>query len=246
MKSSKILLVFLSVVLILLFFFRNKLTTIPKITFCDNFSYYETKIICYAFYSGNSSYCELVPNFKLECYSFATLKNLENCNTYEDKFIKAECIKNLAIKRKDPSECNKLKDVSLQETCFSTLPYLYYSFYSEDECKKIFHESARYTCEAIVKKNSSICKLITTEPWELNTCEALVEKDIKKCNFSSCYESFSVFLKNPSLCNYIDSPWDRAKCVAFSSKNFEYCKNFDGIAEDLCKLYVIKALTLNG
>ena len=244
MKYLKISIVF--TIFLLLFFFvsRNRIENFPSIKFCDNFSYYETKMICYAFFTGNTTYCKFTPNFKLECYSFATLDNLGNCGSYKDKFVKAECTKNLAIKEKDPSICDRLEDKSLQETCFSSLPYLYYDFYSSEECERILHESARYTCMAIVNKNSSFCNFIVLEPWGKNACKALAEKNPGSCNSSSCYESFAILYKDPSFCSHIDSPWDRARCVALSSKNFKYCKEFNGISKDLCRLYVLKAKAL--
>lgn len=220
-----------------------------SIEMCDNFEYPETRIICYSFFLKKPDYCKLVDNFRVECYYFSLIGNLseEACNEVKEPIRKAKCISALAMKNKDPRLCEKnIAEQTLLEYCLANIPPSYYNLYSEAYCNNLTHESARYTCLAIVKKNESFCKRIITEPWEQNSCLAILSKNTNYCLSDLCYKQMAFVEKNANLCKFIGARWDKAECIGRVSKDVNRCGELNGkIARDLCKLYALESKKLD-
>lgn len=212
-----------------------------KIDECEKFEYYETRMVCYAYFLQNYSVCNLVPNMKDLCYLFATLKskNITICNDINDETGKVACIFGFAEKMKDPEICEYLERPFLIENCLLQLSS--YHFVSPKLCDYISHQSTRYICLAEATNNLSYCENITSEPWERNLCFAILKKDVSFCQgYDPCILEFSIYFKNLTLCESIKPP-SNSKCIGLLSKNFKECEKIEwkGIPRDLCKLYVI-------
>jgi len=227
----------------------NTLEPTTKIEMCDNFNHYETKIICYSFFTGNSTYCDLTGNLKSICWRFSTMKNanIKLCNQINNPFQRTICFSNVALKEKDPSICEKnIESKTFLESCFLYIPYKYYKLYTEENCDDIGHESAKYTCLAIVKNNASYCKKIASEPQEKDLCDAIMSKNSNYCQTDACYSQRAVMENNLDLCDSILSKMERARCIGTISKDTRTCEELDDkFAKDLCKLYVLASLTLD-
>ena len=226
----------------------NTLDSITKIDMCDDFNHHETKIICYSFFTGNSTYCDLTGNLKSICWRFSTMKNanLELCNQIKDPFQRTICFSNIALKEKDPSICENIESKTLLESCFLYIPYKYYNLYAEENCDDIGHESAKYTCLAVVKNDSSYCEEITSEPFEKDLCDAIMSEDSNYCTTDACYSQRAIMENNIDLCDSILSKLERARCIGTISKDAETCEKLeDNFANDLCKLYALASLTLD-
>jgi len=235
-------------VLLYLFLFNLNTTTLNlQLKICDNFTHPTTKIICYAFYLENESFCRLASNFESICYDFVLTKKANEmyCKTLKDKYLQAICIKNLAMKRKDPSLCEKNLDQKFYEFCFSGLPLSFYKFYKKEYCENITHESGKYTCLAIVERNESYCENIVFELFEKPICEAVAKRNSTLCNSDSCYYQFAIFTKNLSYCEKIEESFSKAECIGTISKNLKECEKFESLfLKEICELYVLKALEL--
>ena len=245
-KGIKIILLFFGSFLLLLYFFLTPNFPTLKINICDNFTHSETKLICYAFYLKNESFCNLV-TLKNLCYDFALTKKASEtyCKSLKDKYLQAICVKNLAIKRKDPSLCEKNLDSKFYEFCFSKLPVSLYKLYKKEYCESITHESGKYTCLAVVERNESYCKNIVFELFEKPTCEAIARKNSTLCNSDNCYYQFAIFTKDLSYCEKIEESFSKAECIGTISKNLKECEKFESLfLKEICKLYVLKALEL--
>ncbi len=227
----------------------NPLKSTDKIEMCDDFNHPETKIICYSFFTSNSSYCDLTGNLRSICWRFSTMKNanLELCNQINDPFQRTICFSNIALKEKNPSICEEyIESPTFLESCFLYIPYKYYELYIEENCDDIGHESAKYTCLAVVKNDSSYCKEITSEPFEKDLCDAIMFEDSSYCGTDACYSQRAVMENNLDLCDSILSKMERARCIGTVSKDAETCEKLeDRFANDLCKLYVLASLTLD-
>ncbi|MCK4729946.1 MAG: hypothetical protein KAT28_01365 [Candidatus Aenigmarchaeota archaeon] len=228
---------------------QNNLEPITKIEMCDNFSHPETKIICYSFFTGNSTYCDLAGNLRSICWRFSTMKNanIELCNQINDPFQRTICFSNVALKEKNPSICEEyIESPTFLESCFLYIPYKYYKLYAEENCDDIGHESAKYTCLAVVKNNSSYCEEIISEPQEKDLCDAIMSEDSSYCGTDACYSQRAVMENNLDLCDSILSKMERARCIGTISKDTKTCEKLeDKFANDLCKLYVLAATELN-
>ena len=246
-----IILIIILTVLITLNFNKNQnnLEPINKIEMCDNFHNYETKIICYSFFTGNSSYCDLTGNLKSICWRFSTMKNanIELCNQINDPFQRTICFSNIALKEKDPSICEKnIESPTFLESCFLYIPYKYYKLYAEKNCDDIGHESAKYTCLAVVKNDPTYCEKITSEPFEKDLCGAIMSEDSNYCQTDACYSQRAIMENNLDLCDSILSKMERARCIGTISKDTGTCEELeDKFANDLCKLYALASLTLD-
>jgi hypothetical protein len=227
-----------------------------NIDICDKFSYYETKIVCYSFFFGDRSICNLATNFKTECYYFSTIRNSSNsfCDSIKEPFLKYSCFSALAKKNKDPSICEKISDSPmLMEACLANIQPVYYSLYKESYCNQFKHESAKYICLAMVNNNSSYCEKITNpaEITEKSLCYALIFKNSSYCQLDGfksdiCYRNMAIFQKDINLCEYVGALWDKGKCVGSVSRDINKCESLkDAISRDLCKLEVLESLESN-
>ncbi|RLI98945.1 MAG: hypothetical protein DRP06_04455 [Candidatus Aenigmatarchaeota archaeon] len=246
-----VLIILMAITITLVTLNSNKDSDYPELTtkieMCDDFNHPETKITCYSFFTSNSTYCDLAGNLKSICWRFATMKNanLELCNKIEDPFQRTICFSNIALKEKNPSICENIKSKTLLESCFLYIPYKYYKLYVEENCDDIGHESAKYTCLAVVKNDSSYCEEITSEPFEKDLCDAIMHEDSSYCGTDACYSQRAIIENNIDLCNSILSKMERARCIGTISKDVETCEKLDdNFANDLCKLYVLASLTL--
>ncbi|MCD6402869.1 MAG: hypothetical protein J7K98_00895 [Candidatus Aenigmarchaeota archaeon] len=219
------------------------------IKLCDSFEYPDLKITCLAFFSANESYCDLVENFISKCRFFSTVKMSipDICKKIDDPYVRAFCFSNVAIKTKDPKVCEEyIKDPDLIEMCLSNVPYSYFVYFTDSECRILKHQSAKYTCLGLINKNSSLCELMTNEPFQIGKCKALIERNINMCKDSPfCFKDLALLEKNPELCEKVNSPWAKAECVGTLYKDFERCNELGGsISRDLCKLYALQAIEL--
>lgn len=250
-KKYLFLSIFLVIAIILLIFiFSNRLPMFrpeTSIETCDNFNYTETKVICYAFLSGNPEYCKFVNNFNSECIQFSVIKGISKdfCENVTDPYTKTWCFSNLAVKNKDPSICDKnINDSRFLESCFNNVPFMYYELHDESYCRSIIDESSRDACLGIVKKDLTYCENLTIEPYEKDICQSIILRNSSLCwNEGLCYENMAILEKNSTLCNLIGGQWGIAECVGIVSKDVKKCDDMDGtIAKDLCKLYAFKSI----
>ncbi len=216
---------------------------------CENFEYYETKLICYAYFLQNHSVCKLVPVLKRECYLLSTLKikNPEECFKIGDQTGKAVCIFNLAFRNKNPKMCSLLKTPYLVESCLLNFPPTFYGLFSKEECKTIAHQSSSLTCLAITENNASYCNKITAEPFERDLCFALLNGNISLCKSDACKKTMAIYTRNASLCMHLSSNAQKSECIGMISRNLKECeKLFRGkLIRDFCKIYAIYAREIN-
>lgn len=234
---------------------RRPTEPMPNIGMCENITSGRLKAVCYAMFFKNYTYCKLAADFTPYCYDnvFSLLDVDERtCNNLEDTSAKLSCYTNLAINQKNASVCEFLQDTSLINICYGRLSDHLDVFDDINLCKKIPHESTKFTCMAMVSKNINFCFNITQEVFERGFCVAMFTRNVSDCfmptnggalariTFSSCIRQVAISTRNVSMCEMIGRAEDRWRCKMSMINDIHVCDEIDDPWKDICKLEYIK------
>jgi len=156
--------------------------------------------------------------------SQATVKNENECGD------NGNCIRDVAVAKKDPSLCPKIRSISDQGECYSEV-----AIAKQDEtiCSKMLES---YESESYNRKKSVYCySQIARLKQDPSICEKYLGKgdndacflDVAKLNqdlsvcakinptspyWQDCYRDVGLLKKDPSVCDIITDPWKKEDC----------------------------------
>lgn len=219
---------------------------------CDKMSSQDIRIMCYAMFSKDYKYCQLVGTY-YSCVDFVSAAsdlNASYCKTL-DAYKEMSCAMTLATKNKDPEACTLLGNSTESNTqfCYYALaPYLDYINLNEDFCNKISEESLRFICLAKVKKDTNLCYNISKERTEKWNCLAAASKDITYCSNAPSYDYCLLLVasatKDYGFCENITTEKSKIDCFLQVKKDANYCNDFKGDLKDYCILNFLKLKNL--
>lgn len=255
-KKLLIILLFFLCLTLISFFFFSKPNNVEdlKIESCYNITSGRLKVVCYAIFLKNYTYCNLAQDFSSYCYDsvFPLVDlNVSFCESLNDAYGRLSCFVNLAIKSRNAEVCELLKDDIPVSICYTNLVEFLNYFNNSVFCNNIPHESTRFTCLAIVTKDIGYCFNITQEIEERSTCLGILTKNVSYCTIEatgalsriviySCIRSIATDLNDMSLCDSIDYEEEKWKCKASLSESIDICDKASGPWKDFCKIEYIK------
>lgn len=253
-KISFFLLLFLVLILFFLLNKPSKVETNLKIGMCEDITSGRLKMVCYAVFFRNHTFCNLAQDFSSYCYdSVFPLIDLSKtfCENLNDSYARLSCFTSLAYKTENGEVCELLRDSTLIDICYTRLVEYLKRFTDSYFCNKIPHESTRFTCLALIKKDINYCFNITQEIEERSTCLGMLTKNVSYCTIKvtgalsrivvySCIRNIATDLKDISLCDRIDYEEEKWKCKASLSDTIKICNEAWGPWEDFCRLEYIK------
>ena len=234
---------------------KNKNTGMGmKIDICENITSGKLKIVCYSMFLKDHKFCNLAGDFSTYCYDsvfpFMSL-NETFCESFNENYAKLSCFTNLAIKNKDSTICELIKEPAVVDVCYTNLfDYLDY-FKGSEVCNKIPHESTKFACLAKDTNNMTKCYDITQEVEERGVCLGMLTKNVSYCiiqspdvlsriTIYSCIKNIAIETKNMTLCDSIDYEEAKWKCKTSMAENINICDQAEGPWRDFCKVEYIK------
>ena len=254
-KNKLYISIFLVLVLISIFLFSNSNDEMDvKIELCENITSGRLKVICYAMFLRDHTYCNLAGDFSTHCYdSIFPLLNLNEslCRSLNDDYARLSCFTNLAVKTNDVEMCEMLEEPAVITACYTMLFNYLDQFTDSSLCNKIPHESTRFACLAKVENNMTRCFDIVQEVEERGACLGMLTKNVSYCTVEapdvlaritiySCIKTIAIDLKDMDLCNEIDYEVAKWKCKASLAKDIGICNEATNPWKDFCKLEYIK------
>lgn len=245
---------FIIISIFLLLIKTKDIQTNVRIDLCENITSGKLKVVCYAIFLKNHTFCNLAGDFSQYCYdSVFPLIDLDEtiCEGLDDNYGRMSCFTSLAVENRNVTICELLKEPAVIDVCYTNLfDYLDY-FKSPEICRKIPHESTRFACLAKVTNNMTSCYDIVQEVEERGVCLGMLTKNISYCTIEapdvlsritiySCIKDIAIELKNITLCDSMDYEEAKWSCKAFLAKNIEVCNETQGPWKDFCKIEYIK------
>ena len=254
LKWYYILLIVLVLVFVLLLIKPKSIKTEFEIELCENINSGRLKVVCYSMFLKNHTFCNLAADFSPYCYD-STLPlidlNENFCGEFTDIYAQLSCFTNLAIKNKNSSMCENLRDIGLAEVCYARLTENPNIFDDINLCQKVSHESTRLTCIAMVTNNVSYCYDIVEETEEKNMCLGMMTKNISYCKIGgsgtlskvilyNCIKYIAVSHNDIKICDNIDYQEERWRCKISLAQSIDICDDAGGSWKDFCKIEYIK------
>lgn len=245
----------LAILIVAFFLFNKKFESNMKIELCENITSGKLKVVCYSIFLKDYQSCKLAGDFSTYCYDsvFPAMElNRSLCESLEENYARLSCFTNLAVKSKDSTVCELLKEPAVVDVCYTNLfSYLNY-FKTAEFCNKIPHESTKFACLAKVTNNITQCYDIKQEMEERGVCLGLLTKNATYCTIQqtsdvlsrvtvySCIKDIAVEMKNMTMCDSIDYQEAKWKCKTMLAANMNICDQADGPWKDFCKIEYIK------
>ena len=193
------------------------LSSQKRISTCEKIISSEKKDKCYWNVAHFSP--ELCEKISVPSYQYDSIHYIDQssftCKTYEqlglysqDEINKISCYLWVAEQLNEEFPCEKISDRCWRDFCYAKL-IIWWRLYDLSLCGKIDNQCIKNLCEAVVRKDSSICEKVAV-------CEK--NPEVRRDDTDICYLEIAKLTNDPTLCEKIYYSPKKNECYSAIEK----------------------------